>query len=466
MKTIIRREFLDYVQSLQFFVLLIVSVLLFSSAGWISTKKYNEQTVEYNQGSTEVRKSPSTTRTFCHRQPNPLAFIADGGLKIESRRLTLQPKGNILSGPSGERNFKMPDSPELDWAFIIKVVFSLYVILLAFGSISGEKEQGTLRMIISNSIGRNQVLLGKYLSIILTIMVPLILGCVISLFVVALSIPKIFSLSVFVRILLMLILTLVYLSIFVFLGLLVSSLISRSSLVLLILLAVWICFAFIIPDTSGVLSDKFGRIPSEFQTAQQTGPMIQNEVWNRIRKVKERVEQGEFETKEEILTETDRAFEEAQSKVRGYYDNFRNAMGERSRMARKLSRISPTALFQYASEGLADSGPNRQEHFFEDVRAYAQIYDDYIKNKLGKVVGTSYWSFGTGLTFKGEFVSISSPQPEEYQGDKSDFQHFEESSPDLLRNIREALLDIAGLLIWNLILAILAFVAVSRCDVR
>gem|GEM_PF-3676914 len=288
----------------------------------------------------------------------------------------------------------------------------------------------------------------------------------VSMVILTLFIPKILSLSVLIRIFLMQILSLVYLSIFVFLGLLVSSLIHRSSLVLLVLLAVWICFVFIIPNISGILSDKLTNIPSEYQTAQQVGPMIQKEVWERIDKIRERAEQGKFETKEEILAETDRAFEEAQLKVRGYYTNFRNAMKQRTNTARNMSRLSPTALFQYASEGIANSGPFRQEHFMEDVQVFSKIYDDYIQSKLGKVVGTSNWSFGTGMIFKGEYVDISSPSPEEYNGDKSDFPRFVESESSITLTLRDAFLDIAGLLLWNLILAVLAFIAFIRCDVR
>lgn len=466
MTTILKREFIEYVQSLQFSTLLIITILLFSISGWISATKYNEQIEKYNKGVNDTQKFPSTRMTLCYREPNTLSFIADAGLKIEPHSVTLSPKGSISTGASGELNFKMPEIPELDWAFIIKIIFSLYIILLAFRSISGEKEQGTLRMIISNSVGRTQVLLEKYVSIIFTIMVPLILGTLVSMVILTLFIPKILSLSVLIRIFLMLILSLVYLSIFVFLGLLVSSLIHRSSLVLLVLLAVWICFVFIIPNISGILSDKLTNIPSEYQTAQQVGPMIQKEVWERIDKIRERAEQGKFETKEEILAETDRAFEEAQLKVRGYYTNFRNAMKQRTNTARNMSRLSPTALFQYASEGIANSGPFRQEHFMEDVQVFSKIYDDYIQSKLGKVVGTSNWSFGTGMMFKGEYVDISSPSPEEYNGDKSDFPRFVESESSITLTLRDAFLDIAGLLLWNLILAVLAFIAFIRCDVR
>jgi len=466
MKTIIKREFLEHLQSLQFYVLLIFSIILFGISGWVSVNNYNEQNSAYNKNITDLTKHPSTISTQCYRKPNGLAFIADGGLKTESDGVRLGPKSSISNHPSGERNFKMPNIPELDWAFIIKVVFSLYVILLAFNGISGEKEQGTLGIIISNSIRRSQVLLGKYISIILTVLIPLLLGGIVSLLIAVLFIPQVFNFIVLLRVLLMLVLTIVYLSVFIFLGLLMSALIQRSSLVLLVLLAAWICFAFIIPNTLGILSDKFTEIPSEHQTAEQMGPMVQQEVWSKIAMIINRADQGEFETKEQILAETDVAFEEAQGKVRQYYNSFRNAMKRRSDIARKLSRISPTALFQYASEGIANSGPLRQEHFMENVMTYSRIYDDYIKNKVGKVVGVSNWSFSTSMMFKDEHVHISSPSPKEYQGDKSDFPFFEEEPPDLPRNFREAVFDISGLLLWVVILAFLAFAAVARCDVR
>ncbi|OHB77560.1 MAG: hypothetical protein A2Z25_14480 [Planctomycetes bacterium RBG_16_55_9] len=75
-------------------------------------------------------------------------------------------------------------------------------------------------------------------------------------------------------------------------------------------------------------------------------------------------------------------------------------------------------------------------------------------------------SLGTSVTVNGKHISISSPHPEEYQGDKSDFPRFVESDSNLAHNVQEAALDLAGLSVWNLVLAGLAFWAVSRCDVR
>ena len=466
MKNVIQRELSDNLQSLQFLVLLIVSTALFAASGIISIKKYDKQNALYNRKVTETRQNPSTSATAVYDEPNPLTFMSDGGDKYRPPGYELAPKGKLTAEPSGPRNFKLPDIPELDWSFIIKIVFSLYVLLLGYHAISGEKEQGTLRQILSNSVGRMSLLIKKYVAIMLTVLIPLVVGFLISLIIVSQTIPHILSLENPFRMLLMLLLGLTYLSIFVFLSLLFSSLIHRSSLVLLVLLSCWILFAVIIPNVSGVLAQKFSDVPSEYQTAKQVGPMIQEQVWGRIDRIKERVKQGELKKEEEVKREADRAFEQGQDDLRKHYASYENAMRRRANVAGNLSRLSPTALFQFASESIANSGIKREEQFVRDVRAYSEIYDDYIRQKVGKVVGTSFWSFSTNVLINGKSVFIQSPQPEEYEGDKSDFPYFVESKPSIARSLRDALFDLAGLLLWNLVLAVLAFSAFLRCDVR
>lgn len=466
MKKIIKRELLDYLQSIQFVVLLAVSLLLFFANGMIYVKKYNQRVSFYNQNVAKIYENPSTVSTTLYQQPNPLQFISEGGDRFRPSGYILKPKGVLDALPSGPRNFKLPVVPELDWSFIIKIIFSLYVILLGYNSISGEKEQGTLRQILSNSIGRVKLLVAKYLAILLTVLLPLLAGLIASLIIIGSSIPQILTLSSLLRISVMCLLSLIYLSAFAFLSLFVSSLIHRSSLVLLMLLAVWVLFAVVIPNTSGILSEKISKVPSEFQTAKQIGPTIQKQIWQRINEVRERVNKGELKTDDEVRWETDRAFDEGQDDLIKHYKFYDDAMRKRAAFAQNLSRLSPTALYQYASENIAQVGPKREDQFLEDARNYAGVYDSYIFGKIGKLVGTSMWSFGTTFMVNGKPVHIESPSPEEYQGDKSDFPQFTENRPSLLLSIKNALFDLVGLILWNLVLCLLAFSAFLYADVR
>ncbi len=413
MKTIIKKEILDHLQSIQFSVLVVISIVLFIVNGIIFVKKYNEQNSWYNEQVTQLYQNPSTVGTTLLVKPNPLLFLAEGGDKYRPTAYQLSPKGRLTAMPGKERNFKMPDIPELDWAFIIKIIFTLYVLLLGYASISGEKEQGTLRLILSNSHGRIKFLVSKYIAINLAVMIPFIIGALISLIIIGISIPEVFTLGNLVRILLLLSLATAYLSIFAFLSLLISSLVHQSPVVLLVLLSVWILFAVIIPNVPSILSEEFAKVPSEYEIANQVGPMIQKQVWERINQIRKLVEQGEMKFEEELKRATDEAFEQGQQDLTGHYKSYEDAMKQRAKMAQNLSRVSPTALFQFASESIAQTGTIKEEQFQRDVRNYSAIYDNYILKKVGKVVATSPWSFSTNIELDGRLIYIGSPYPEE-----------------------------------------------------
>jgi ABC-type transport system involved in multi-copper enzyme maturation permease subunit len=466
MKTIIRKELLDHLRSVQFAVLLAASLVLFAVNGLVFVQQYSQLNSDFRLHVAEVEQHPSTTMTSLFKSPSPLLFMAEGGEKNSPSSYYLSPKQTISAMSSGPRNFKMPEIPDLDWAFIIKIVFSLYVILLGFEAVSGEKERGTLRLILSNPVGRLRLLTGKYLAIILSAAIALLVGLLVSLVVIAVFLPGVLSLPNLARIAFLFVLALTYLSLFAFLGLFFSALILRSSLVLLVLLAFWIFFAFFIPDTSGIIAQKFSKVPSEYEMAKSLGPTIQKEVWDRIGKLQDRIQKGELKTEKDIRGEADLAYGEGQDHVRKLYADYDNAMQQRADLAQKISRASPVALFQYSAEDISETGPVADSRFLQDARNYSRVYDDYILKKVGKVVGTSPYSFSTSATLNGKHIFLESPAPLEYEGDKSDFPRFSESKPTLFDGLESGLRDIAGLLIWNIILAGLAFSAFIRADVR
>ena len=466
MKVIIKKELLEHFQTVQFIVLVVLSIILFSINGIIFVKKYKEQISIYNEKVSEIYNNPSTVRTTLYKKPSQLIFLSEGGEKYQPKSYNLEPKGRLRPHDSGPRNYKLPDVPELDWAFIIKVIFSLYAILLGYNAVSGEKEQGTLRQILSNSISRIEFLSAKYISIVLILLIPLVIGCIFSSLIIGISIPSLFTLNNLIKISLMFFLSLIYLSLFAFLSLLFSSIIHRSSIVLLVLLAIWIIFAIIIPNTAGILAQRFSDIPSELQIAKRLKPTIEKEIWARIDEIREKIKRGEIKTEEEVKKEADRAFDEGQEKLMKYYQNYYESMKQRTIKARNLACLSPTALFQYASENIAQTGIVREKQFLKDALQYSKVYDNYILKKVGKLIGSSAWRFGTYITINGKTISISSPYPIEYQGDKSDFPKFVENNPSILANLKNALINFIGLILWNLILAVFAFVSFLNSDVR
>lgn len=408
----------------------------------------------------------STRMTVLARSPHPLLFIADGGDKIRPSAYTLMPGGTFWAQEPNPRTFKLPAVPPLDWAFIIGTIVSLYAILLGYNAISGEREEGTLQLVLSNPVGRARLLTAKYLSILSSVAAALLAGALVSLIIIGVLSPQTLTYPNIAKIILALVMALAYVSIYTFLSLLFSALIPRSSLVLLALLGIWVLFSVVIPSSSSVLMEKLSNAPREVQTARMQQPMIDKDIWAQIDDIGKKAQRGEFQTEEEIKAAADQAFEDGQVKLNRFYDDFDKNQRRKLEAARNLSRLSPAALFQYAAESLIQSGVIGEDRFLSQVREYGRAYDAYIMKKLSKVVQTSNSSFSTYIEFKGKRISLHSPQPEEYQGDTSDFPRFVERRPSLGDGLRSALGDLVGLILWNIVLAILAFYAFARTDVR
>jgi ABC-type transport system involved in multi-copper enzyme maturation permease subunit len=464
--TIIRREILDHLQSLQFLILLLLSLILFLANGLLFARRYDEQATWYSRTITAIREKPSTVSTELYPEPEQLAFIAEAGDNQAPAGYTLGQMGVLRPLPAGPRNFRLPVVPDPDWSFIIKIIFSLYAILIGYDAIAGEKESGTLRQMLSGPLGRTRLLIAKYAAVMVTLAIPLLCGMVVSLITVSVSVPRVLTPAFLSGSILTFFLASVYLSLFAFLSLFLSSLIHNSSLVLLTLLVVWIFFTIIIPNTAGILSEEISDIPSEFSIAKELGPSIQKEVWSKIGILSKMAEKGEIKTEEELKRRTDQAFGEGQQSLISFYDSYEKALLGRAAVARMLSRLSPTALFEYATEDIAGTGIHREERFLREARAYSEVYDRYILSKTGKLVGTSGWAFGTFIEVNGKGVFIGSPRAEEYRGDTSDFPRFVESPRPLGEGVQKAIMDAAGLLLWNIVLAGAALGAIMRSDVR
>ena len=107
--------------------------------------------------------------TGIHRRPAELSVLVRGLEDrmsrpirfMDIRKLGFQTR--VDAGNNQERNKLFALFPALDFLFITRVMLSLLTILFAFGTIAGERESGTLKLMLSNSVSRGQMLLGKFL---------------------------------------------------------------------------------------------------------------------------------------------------------------------------------------------------------------------------------------------------------------------------------------------------------------
>jgi len=99
----------------------------------------------------------------------------------------------------------------------------------------------------------------SYLAESHVVTVPLLMGGLVSLTIIGICQPQVLNLANLSRMVAVLPLALFFLAVFALLSLCISSLVSRSSVVLLLILAIWVILAVIVPNTSGILAERFSR---------------------------------------------------------------------------------------------------------------------------------------------------------------------------------------------------------------
>ena len=332
------------------------------------------------------------------KRPSRLRFCAGGVNEVVSRSIKLRSDGSISrsSGVEDEDyawrhplrlEYKVVSSGsnstgrvKINWVFI-GVLMSFFAILFTFDAIAGERARGTLSLIMSNTVSRGQVLLGKYLGAFVTVFLPLVMGVLVNLLVVLLigGIP--FDGSDWLCILGMVGLFALLVSIFIFLGLFFSSRVSNAITSLVWLLLTWVFLAFVFPSLLGIFVGNLNPIPSVDEISMRRRAQLDQieDQWQREPKKKLRKSPAIERPAVARLWAT--YFTEISDTETQIADGHIDQQLQQVQLARDLTQISPIATFQYAMEGLANTSIVGYMNFVKQARRYRQTFIDFVKTE-------------------------------------------------------------------------------------
>ena len=274
LKTLIRRELLDNLMTFRFAAVLLITLLLVVANTVVLIQDYEQRLESYNDSvkrhHQDLRNSKtySTAYLFIDRAPNPLS-IFNVGL---DKRL-----GNYVGIYHGfmptlwDARMHGTDNPfiaffsSIDIVFVFEVILSLMGLIFAYDAIAGERERGTLRLVLAQPIGRGQILLAKYTSAMACLLVPLILSLLFALLLLTRSIPL--STADFLRIAGIVLTSFAYLSVFYLIGLLISVATRRTGTALMLAMFVWGFLILVYPNLIRATVNPGGDIHARVKTA-------------------------------------------------------------------------------------------------------------------------------------------------------------------------------------------------------
>ena len=385
LKTLIGREVLEYLKSAKFLIGLGITLVLAAGGAVINVQDFKQRSQDYQAALQELKSDRFYIRLY--RPPQVLSTLIQGkdrklGNSITYTYLNLPARTSGYMGEGrSERHRLISGFAAVDLAFIVRVVLSLLVIFIAYNAVSEEKSQGTLKLVLSNRLPRDQLLLGKFLGGWFVILGSLLVSALVSVIIVLTHPSVAFGGGEWTRLAGFLGLSALYLTAFYAISLFVSVLTDRPAASLLALLQVWVFLIVIVPNLGVVAASNLAKIPSAEQLARQKAAAFQpyeaeqQQVQEAFSKF---VRSGQPVPLETSLRNVELWALRAEL---GHQvdEEYGRRLAAQTRLARILSGLSPAVLFDQASERLGRTGLAEYDRFMREVYRHWQQHVERTK---------------------------------------------------------------------------------------
>ena len=466
---VIKKEILDHLLSLRFSISCVICFVVILSSVFVLTKEYKEDLLDYR------------TNVVMHRNEvleydQPWNLMGDGirldkplnVMKIFLRGISRKNTTSARVFSFGEPEFEAAHEgnplvylfPTIDLVFFISIIMSLLAIAFSYDAVSGEKEGGTLRLMMSYSVPRDTVLLAKWIGGYIALTVPFLVSVLCGLIVTLLFPEAHMTDSNWLQFFLILTVGLLYIAAVFSLGLFVSSRTSMASTSITVLLLIWVLMVLVVPNLSPYIASQLSPT-RPMQVVEKEKALIEQEVIEKVqsefeewREAKEK--EGPIDWTSEEVQDYIRELREGvavriaeeQSKL---VDDFEQGMLRQVNLAANVSRVSPMAPFVYAATRISAVGAEEREHFLKTLARYHQNWISYAEDK-GQ-----------------EFAAIQRARQEGEEVEDfnmEDYPKFHYEWPPLKDQVQGALTDVLVLAGWTIVLFMLAFVSFLRYDVK
>lgn len=279
---IAKKEFIEITRDGRFlWTSLIIAALLLISLG-VGASRYGEDRELRTAAAAETRqqwltqgdKGPHSAAhygVYAFKPATPLALFDPGMNDYTGTIQYLEAhKENQASYMPAQDATSLQRFGDLSGAMILQLLIPLLIILLCFGMVSGEREEGTLRQLLSIGAEKTDLVWGKALGVAATlglVLVPAaIIGGVIAAMMVGANDPH-DMIDFRAKVAVLALSYLVYFAIFVLISLSVSIGMRSSSAALTLLLGFWIANGLLLPRAAADISRLIYPTMSSFDLA-------------------------------------------------------------------------------------------------------------------------------------------------------------------------------------------------------
>ena len=166
-----RKELLASLLTARLGLILVFAVLLCGLAALAGSLDFSQRVKDYEEEVRRVEQGLEEATVYAEVRPHvvappePLSIFSRGVDKGAGQRLGIQVHwvAAELTRLGSADNRLMKRFVEIDFATVVRLLLSFMAVILGFDGICGDRERGTLRLMLANPVSRGAVVVGKLL---------------------------------------------------------------------------------------------------------------------------------------------------------------------------------------------------------------------------------------------------------------------------------------------------------------
>ena len=402
--TLIQKEIMHHILSVRFVALLLMCLLLVPLTLSINYRRYSQNLVDYQESvkreQAEAKENPpnasdpNTEVSKLFLKPTPLSVFANGLEDALPTYLGMTRNG-VRQGSAGVSQASVAYVlGNLDFLFIVGTVFSLLALLFTFDAVAGEREAGTLRINLSNSLPRDVFLWSKLIGGYIVFVVPFLVSFLLGLLLITWQGFPLGEFEIAAPVFCLTLISLLYIAVFFAIGVFISTFLDNAKTALIVAFTFWVFAVLIVPRGAFVVAKLVSPTRTQQAVYMEKTILRNNLSKDKDEKIGEKMAEAFASSEGIAIRSDDTAFQERMNKLRKpIEEQFRRAFQSQTdkidrdyqrekdrqeQVGEALSRIAPTSSLSYIAINLTQTGKLKRDGYFQTgERYYSQLDDSY-----------------------------------------------------------------------------------------
>lgn len=424
----------------------------------------------------ETQKSLDSVKII--RPPSRLFFLRDhGGARLPPFLIVTPDFVDYPIVPQGDTSF-LDGRFSLDWTFVIGHLFGLLALLSTCDLISGDKENGTLRLLCSHPMARWELLWGSYLGALLSLLGVLLFGCLLGVTVLVWK-DVVLDPSDWLRVVAFAGLSTFFVATMAAIGLTISCSFRRRGASILCAVLIWTVVGVLLPRLGDLVGLLIAPVPSNrefdselfrararFSSQLTISSMMLSAIHTRDDLSEAEKHEAVARLQESLVREHEARLSEYKREVVRVRERYIGRLEAQAGVSAGCARLSPISAYTEAAESIAVSGRAGLRHFYHAAVEYMGAYSRYARYWRERLRSQASISGPTVIDGPYRIQGVGWVSYAKVPVDDGSFPRFEEHGTSATDDLWSAWQSIMSLAAWAIVPLLVAQLRFGRYDPR